>query len=547
MRCGSIPIDESPARETVIASTGSSKFHFPQRKNVLTILLIGETGSGKTSFMSLLLNLFQGNGPFELEDKHFVGAQSGLDRSQSQTTEARLYCLTTSEGAKIQVLDTPGLADTRGIEEDMKHKERIYRAIQDLIKVVDGVMLIANGRVERLNVTTDYTLNILATFFPRSIVDNIGIIFTNTGAGEAGLNFQMQSLPPELRRVEYWCLDNPLSLYKNYSAQKAVNGFRPGTEPRVRRNLGDSYDDAVETLDRWLEWLDSRSTVPTTAIIELYHKSAQIESRLLMMITSLSNLSQFESELLGISSSLQTVGEEKETSENLLKNMPTEVWVLKEAPNHNTICTAEGCHSNCHTECSLELGDPATIGGWCRAFKTLAIPNRWLPFWSNTGVNCGQVKCRHEARFHRNYQAIHKTDDTYYKKLADKLKNLATEKQGLEIMKTRIEQEIIEVKQEIRQYKLEIPRLVEELNSLSLSPNYAGYISSAIDILKMRRERLLQGDDPGNVLEVINGGIGALEVQLELIREGLDGRIVETLGVESGEQVESDRQIKSEA
>ncbi|KAG8682887.1 hypothetical protein FRC11_014225 [Ceratobasidium sp. 423] len=545
MGFGSVLIDESTARETVIASTGRSKFHFPQKKNVLTILLIGETGSGKTSFMSLLLNLFQGNGPFELEDKHFVGAQSGLDRSQSQTTDARLYCLTTTEGAKIQVLDTPGLADTRGIEEDMRHKERIYRAIQDLIKVVDGVMLIANGRVERLNVTTDYTLNILATFFPRSIVDNIGIIFTNTGAGGSVLNFQMQSLPPELRRVEYWCLDNPLSLYKNYSAQKVVNGFRPGTEPRVRRNSEDSYDDAVETLDRWLEWLDGRSTVPTTAIIELYHKSAQIESRLLMMTTSLSNLSQFESELMGISSSLQTVGEEKETSENLLKNLSTEVWVLKETPKHNTICTAADCHSNCHTECSLELGDPATIGGWCRAFKTFGIPNKWLPFWSNTQVNCGQ--CGHDAGFHRNYQKIHKTDDTRYKKLADKLKNLATEKQGFEIMKTRVEQEIIEVKREIRKYKLEIPRLVEELNSLSLSPNYAGYISSALNILKMRRERLLQGNDPGNVLEVINGGIRAFEVQLELIRDGLDGRIVETLGVESGEQVDSGQQIKSEA
>ncbi|KAG8723783.1 hypothetical protein FRC11_002308, partial [Ceratobasidium sp. 423] len=521
--------DPSVEWENVNVPIGRSKFHFPQKKNVLTILLIGETGSGKTSFMSLLLNLFQGNGPFELQDKHFVEAQSGLGRSQSQTTDARLYSFTTTEGIKVEVLDTPGLADTRGIEEDKKHKERIYRAIQDLITVIDGVLIVANGRVERLTVATDYTLNILATLFPRSIVDNIGIIFTNTGAGGAGLNFQMQSLPPELRRVEYWCLDNPLSLYKNYAAQKATNGFRRGQEWKQQQNLETSYQEAIETLDDWLEWLDDRREIATTAIIELYQKSAHIESRLFATITSISNLSKLESQLLSISSDLQTAGKEKESLSKLQNNLPPKVWVLNDTSNHNTICTAADCHSNCHTECSLELGDTSTIGGTCKAFKTLGIPNKWLPFWSNAEVKCGQAKCGHEARLHRYYQKVHQQiDSTAYKRLVQDLKNVVTEKERLEKVKSLIEQEIEGIKQEIRQSKLEIPRLVEELNSLSLSPNYAGYIWSALEILKMRKEQLMQRGDSGSELEVINEGIEAFEAQLDLLRENEAGRIVET-------------------
>ncbi|CAE6527646.1 unnamed protein product [Rhizoctonia solani] len=531
------PTDTTMEWESVNAPTGRSKFHFPQKKNVLTILLIGETGSGKTSFMSLVLNLFQGNGPFELEDKHFVDAQSGLNRSQSQTTEARLYSFTTSDGIKVEVLDTPGLADTRGIEEDKRHKERIYRAIQDLITVIDGVMIIANGRVERLSVATDYTLNILATLFPRSIVDNIGIIFTNTGAGGAGLNFQIQSLPLELRKAEYWCLDNPLSLYKNYSAQKAANGFRRGQESKQQKNLETSYLEATETLDDWLEWLDDRREIPTTAIIELYQKSAHIESRLFETIISIANLSKLESQLLNISPDLETAGKEKENLAKLQNNLPPKVWVLKETSNHNTICTAADCHSNCHTECSLELGDPATIGGSCKAFKTLGIPNRWLPFWSDTGVKCGQVKCGHEARFHRYYQKIHRQiDSTAYKRIVQDLKHVTTEKERLESIKTRVEQEIEQVKRAIQQSKVEIPRLVEELNGLSLSPNYTGYIWSALDILNMRREQLMQRGDSGNELAVINDGIKAFEAQLDLLRENEAGRIVKT----SDEQVKSD-------
>ncbi|CAE6405956.1 unnamed protein product, partial [Rhizoctonia solani] len=51
-----------------------SVFDFPKKKRVVTILLVGETGGGKTAFLSLLLNLLHGSGPFELEEKYFKAA-----------------------------------------------------------------------------------------------------------------------------------------------------------------------------------------------------------------------------------------------------------------------------------------------------------------------------------------------------------------------------------------------------------------------------------------------------------------------------------------
>ncbi|KAG8727984.1 hypothetical protein FRC11_012030 [Ceratobasidium sp. 423] len=333
----------------------------------------------------------------------------------------------------------------------------------------------------------------------------------------------MQSLPPKLQKAEHWCLDNPLSLYKNYQALKTKNRFLPGQESKLKRNLNYSYEDTVETLDRWLGWLDDQKAVPTSAIIDLYQRSARIESRLFMTIVSISNLSKLKAQLLHISSDLRTAEKDKEALANLQQNQSPKEWVIEETRSHNTICTAADCHSNCHTECSLELGDPATIGGYCKAFKTLGIPNKWLPFWSDTGVKCAEPKCGHKARFHRNYQKIHKQiDNESYKKLASDLNDATTEEERLESTKTRVEQEIEQVKQDIKQSKLQIPRLVQELNSLSLSPNYAGYISSALEILRMRREQLLERDRPGNELKVIDGGIGAFEAQLELIRESVD-------------------------
>ncbi|CAE6461011.1 hypothetical protein ACGC1H_003103 [Rhizoctonia solani] len=517
--------------ENMDAPTGTSRFRFPQKKNVITILLIGETGSGKTSFMSLLLNLFEGSGPFELRDKHFIDAQSGLHRTQSQTTEARIYSFTTIHGAKVEILDTPGLADTRGIEEDKKHKERIYRAIQELITAIDGVMIVANGTVERLTVATDYTLNILATLFPRSILDNIGILFTNTDAGGTGLNFQMQSLPSELRNVQHWCLNNPLSLYKNYSTLKAGSNFVRNQESIQKRNIETNYQDAVEILNDWLEWLDERNEIPTTAIVELYQKSSHIESRLFSTVTSISNLSQLEAQLLEISSNLKSAQKLSKRLTYLQKRIPPKVWVLQSTSDHNTICAIPTCHNNCHTTCTLELGDAATIGGTCKAFRTWGIPNKWLPFWSNAKVKCGEAKCGHEARFHRCYQKIHtQIENKSYARIVRRLNNAASEKEKLEDVKADVEQEMEEIKAEIERSKRDIPKLVEELNKLSLSPNYAVYIWSALDILKMRREQLLSRGDFGNELRPINEGIKAFEAQLDLLRGNEAGRIVETSG-----------------
>lgn len=255
-----------------------------QKKKVVTILLIGETGTGKTSFMSLLLNLLQGNGPFELEEKHDTTKESGLSKTQSQTTEAALYITTTSDGVEIQILDTPGLADTRGIDQDNKHKAEINSAIKELVTSIDAVLIMANGTIERLGAATSYTLSVITSMFPRPIINNIGFIFTNSDP--LTWNFQMDKLQPELRNAQCWLIQNPLALSKNYETQ-AKRGGPDAVMKKWRRTLTTCYEDTVETLNEWLEWLDERDVQPTKGINDLYQKLVSIESYLEAKLSAL--------------------------------------------------------------------------------------------------------------------------------------------------------------------------------------------------------------------------------------------------------------------
>lgn len=167
--------------------------------------------------MSLLVNLFQGNGPLELTERNDPKKETGLSLTQSQTAQPTLYTVTTTDGTKIQILDTPGLADTRGIDQDNKHKAAINAAIKNHITTIDAVLIMANGSVERLGAATDYTLNIITSMFPYSIIGNIGFIFTNSDP--LTCNFQMESLQKELRGSPRWLIQNPIALLKNYLKQ----------------------------------------------------------------------------------------------------------------------------------------------------------------------------------------------------------------------------------------------------------------------------------------------------------------------------------------
>ncbi|CEL62783.1 hypothetical protein RSOLAG1IB_10475 [Rhizoctonia solani AG-1 IB] len=513
-----------PEIPSMYALDKKSPLKLPRKKKALTILLVGETGSGKTSFLSLLLNLLKGNGPFDLTEQHDTNTESGLDTTQSQTIGARLYPFTTAGGIEFQIIDTPGLADTRGMDENSKHKERIFSAVKELITRIDAVMLVINRRNERLSASTSYTLETLATLFPRSIENNIGIIFTNTDL-YGGLNFNMNALPLGLRAAKSWRLENPLSKYKDYLGRmRELTEAQKKESPQARRLLED-YEGVVETLDNWFAWLDSQEAVPTKAIIDLYHKSNEIESRLFDTTLSLENLPRLRKALRDLVGDLEGVERSRTLLAEVRNKEPPKIWHSTETTNYNTICLARDCHKNCHTQCNLELGDPEYLGGWCKVFKTLGVPNRLIPLKSDASVTCS--KCGHEASDHRNYQRLYELkQNEVYEAVVRNLQDTQLSIERLKEDKARLEREIETIEHDIEESRLKIPRMVEEMNGVSLSPNYAGYIRSAIGLFEHRKKQLESRADSDEDLWAVNKGLATFKAHLLLVKNAASSRVI---------------------
>jgi len=157
----------------------------PPQSYQYKMLLIGETGSGKTSFLNLLCNcgLVQALGGFteglaQFRNFNDISLENAESRKlESKTSDAKLYNVEIGE-LKVGVIDTPGFGDTRGFKEDEKHTKRIVNALEGE-EYINCICLIINGRQARMSATLRYVLTEITSILPKRVLKNVIVVFTN--------------------------------------------------------------------------------------------------------------------------------------------------------------------------------------------------------------------------------------------------------------------------------------------------------------------------------------------------------------------------------
>ena len=177
--------------------------------------------------------------------------------------------------AKVRILDTPGLPDTRGLQQDDAHRGSIASQIEKSIEFISAILILANGTVQRITVSTDYALSTLSTLFPRTLVENIAFMFTNV-TDHLHWNFSQDTVPDVLKNAPQFLLDNPIALQKKYFKLKEDPEMKKSRN-RMRKAVKASEETAMETLVELFDWLDGRELQATNDIVSLYKKSQKIE------------------------------------------------------------------------------------------------------------------------------------------------------------------------------------------------------------------------------------------------------------------------------
>ena len=148
-----------------------------QGKFVKKMILIGESGSGKTDLLNLIKNYERlHDKDFQVSEIHYfvkprVGGPMTSDTTSCSTHRVDIGAF------MIDIIDTPGLADTRGKEQNKKNIDNIIAALKEA-NYVNCVCLVINGTQSRKNSIMATVLNEVKRTLSPDILDNFIVVLT---------------------------------------------------------------------------------------------------------------------------------------------------------------------------------------------------------------------------------------------------------------------------------------------------------------------------------------------------------------------------------
>ncbi|XP_069367467.1 uncharacterized protein [Paralichthys olivaceus] len=149
-----------------------------------TIMLLGATGSGKSTLINGMINYIVG---VEWKDDFrfkLVAEDQSRSQAESQTSEVTVYKLNHQEGFKIPfsltVVDTPGFGDMRGVSRDMMIVEQLKNLFSaDFgVREIDAVCVVVQASSVRLTPTQRYVFDSVLSIFGKDVAENIRILVT---------------------------------------------------------------------------------------------------------------------------------------------------------------------------------------------------------------------------------------------------------------------------------------------------------------------------------------------------------------------------------
>uniref|UniRef100_UPI0037E74CAA uncharacterized protein n=1 Tax=Semicossyphus pulcher TaxID=241346 RepID=UPI0037E74CAA len=180
------PVYTLPLEKEDLDIDGCRRYNFGKesmRQN-RTVMLMGATGSGKSTLINGMINYIVGvdwkdNFRFKLTEE-----DESRSQAESQTSEVTVYKINHQEGFELDysltIVDTPGFGDPRGIERDKEITEQLRKLFSDDLGVreIDAVCFVAQASSARLTPTQKYVFDSVLSIFGKDIAENIRVLVT---------------------------------------------------------------------------------------------------------------------------------------------------------------------------------------------------------------------------------------------------------------------------------------------------------------------------------------------------------------------------------
>lgn len=160
----------------------NEKFVEEEEKKCISILLVGETGVGKTTFLNSFINFIL---KVNYSDNfRYLLVNEANDQCLSQTKTVNIYHIKSHNSyPPIKIIDTPGFGDTSGIEFDKKIAKMIFEKFKE-IKELSSVCVMCKYNEGRFDYSQRYIYNFIINLFGKDMAENFMILFSFCDVGK---------------------------------------------------------------------------------------------------------------------------------------------------------------------------------------------------------------------------------------------------------------------------------------------------------------------------------------------------------------------------
>ena len=302
------------------------------------ILLLGQTGSGKTTLLNLIINFFFLNGQISGLDEiqEYVPHSARLKSDTKECTQYNLSKYVPSLNCTI--IDTPGLSDTGGKENDNSNKNKIVCMLKELPHI-NCIFVVLNGSVTRLSSGFEKALWDITDFLPKRVYHNMVVIFTHQKLIDVN-----ESLKEEIQKI----------VFPTENGHFGVNNkFGPLIETRRANKTYpqkevEGFEHSFKTLTEVFSTIIKFDQIPASEMIELSTLSEEFESKLIEYRKLVLKKEQTE---IRVQQLEEWMRKNQTKQDACIARLPHIKTAIVSTADYNTMCLAEGCLSSCHTPC----------------------------------------------------------------------------------------------------------------------------------------------------------------------------------------------------